>query len=69
MKETAKKPELRRRNRRLAKEFAKFVFTSGGGDHAKRIVLTDENAQADYGGWCESAMADQVEALLNKATQ
>jgi len=47
----------------LAERIAKRLFVNGCGEHAKRLVLELDNGR-DGGGWCESAVRDQVAAEL-----
>ena len=52
--------------RRLAEKVARGLFTNGAGEHAERLVL-DFPGGRNGGGWCESAVADQIAAALAAA--
>lgn len=54
----------------LAKRIAARLFTNGFGQHADNLRMLIGNpwqAAQDLGGWCESAVADQIEAELRAA--
>jgi glucokinase len=51
--------------RRLSKRIARKLFTDGIGRVADRLVL--EIFGKDGGGWCESAVIDQIEKVLRKS--
>jgi hypothetical protein len=51
--------------REVAEKIARRLFVNGHGQHAKRLVL-ELPGDRDGGGWAESAVADQVEKILEE---
>ncbi len=52
-------------NRALAKKIAKQLFTNGLDRKADRFVLMTDNGR-NLGGWCEEAVVDLIQRLIEK---
>jgi hypothetical protein len=53
------------RHRRIAKRIVDRLFTNGAKEQAERLVL-ELHDKRDGGGWCRTAAADQIIAILNR---
>lgn len=62
---SAEKSETRKRAERIAHN----LFVNGAGQLATRLVMVDESGDEprDLGGWCEEAVADKIESVLEQA--
>jgi len=59
--------ELERCVRQIADDIVERLFVNGVGERAKRLVLWNDSAKQDLGGWCERAVRDQVIAAIEEA--
>lgn len=52
--------------RERAEKLANYLFTSGYGDKAHRLMLVDENKR-DLGGWSYWPVVDMIEDAIKDA--
>jgi len=57
------------RAREAARAETNQLFSGWGGRVADRLVLWDDESEADFGGWCESAIRDRFTAALASHAQ
>ena len=59
------------KTRLLAEQIAAKLFWNYEGNQVERLVLTDDLPEGprDYGGWCETATADRIEATILRAAK
>lgn len=54
---------MKKKRRKLAERIARKLFTNGQGERAVALRLFDDSSMY-LGGWCESAVAAQIEKIL-----
>lgn len=61
---------MKTQNKELAERIARLLFTDGFGRHADRLEMKHDDrrgGEVSGAGWCESAVSDRIEGILNEA--